>query len=203
MIDLSLIKPSVTIGLHAPKGTGKDTVARSLRDKVFFQQKPSIHLDSFAAPLYRCASALTGLPVERLQDEQVKEVEWEFATAPTPTLVGWSPRRLLEFLGTEVVREQLGVNHWVELMKERLAQRQVGMTVITDVRFGNEAQICDAVIELRREGVDYDDGHISRRRLPAACITETIWLKPRAEIDWQWMAEHIILTAQRAKEQKS
>jgi hypothetical protein len=203
MIDLSLIRPALVIALHAPKGTGKGTVARGLRDKVFNQQRPSLHLDSFALPLYRACSALTNLSVEQLQDETVKEVLWTIDTAPTQSLVGWSPRRLLEFLGTEVVREQLGVNHWVELMKSRLAQRLTGLTVIDDLRFPNETLVADAVIELRREGKEYDDGHVSRQRLPGSYITETIWLKPRAEIDWAWMAEHLIVTAQRAREQKS
>ena len=201
-MDLAGIRHLV-VGLHGPKRTGKDTVAKGLRDKVWFQQKEHAHLDSFAQPLYRCVSALTGLVLEQLQDESAKETLWTISTAPTQSLVGWSPRKLLEFIGTQVVRDQLGANHWVELMKARLANRHTGLTIITDVRFGNEAQICDAVIELRREGVDYDDGHISRRRLPAAYITETLWLKPKAEIDWAWMAEHIILTAQRAKEAKS
>jgi|GEM_PF-6232196 hypothetical protein len=202
MIDLSLLQ-HLTIGFSAPRGTGKDTVANSLAGKVWFQQKHLCYRDKFAAPLYRCVAALTGWAPEQLMDETTKEVVWEPTTAPTQSLIGWSPRKLMQFIGTEVVREQLGVNHWVELMKARLAQRTHGVTLITDVRFVNEAFLADAVIELRREGVEYADDHVTNQRLPAACITETIWLKPRAEIDWEWMAEHIIVTAQRAREQKS
>jgi len=204
MTDLSLIRPSLTIGLHAPKGTGKDTVARGIRDKALpVWQRPFLHLDKFALPLYKACSAITGWSVEQLEDEATKEVVWDSTNAPTQSLVGWSPRKLLEFIGTAVVRDQLGINHWVELMKARLAQRSVGLTIITDVRFVNEASCCDAVIELRREGKDYDDGHVSRQRLPASCITDVIWLKPREEIDWQWMADRIIGMGQWAKEAKS
>jgi hypothetical protein len=202
MIDLSAL-PHTVIALHAPKGTGKGTVARGLRDKAWFQQKDLCHLDSFARPLYQSVSAITGWPVERLQDEALKETEWTIDTAPTQSLVGWSPRSLLEFIGTEVVRDNLGIHHWVELMKARLVTRQHGVTIIDDIRFVNECSCVDAVIELRREGKEYDDGHVSRRRLPASCITKTLWLKPKAEIDWAWMAEHLIVTAQRAREQKS
>jgi hypothetical protein len=199
MIDLALL-PHLTIAFHAPKNTGKDTVARAFRDKVFHQQRSLFHLDKFALPLYKACSALTGWPVEQLEDETTKEVLWTTETAPTQSLVGWSPRTLLEFVGTDVVRDQLGANHWVELMRGRIAQRQRGITVITDCRFVNEAQACDAVIELRRDGVDYDDGHVSRRRLPAGCITATYCLKPREEIDWPWLAEAIIVKAQRNRD---
>lgn len=203
MIDLSLLK-HLTIAFHAPKGTGKDTVAKGLRDKVWPQgQRHLIHLDKFALPLYRTVSALTGLSMEQLEDETTKEVPWTIDTAPTQSLVGWSPRTLMEFIGTDVVRDKLGINHWTELMKARLSTRQHGITIITDCRFLNEAQICDAVIELRRDGKDYDDGHVSRRRLPVHTLDDVIWLKPRAEIDWEWMADRVVFIAQRAKEAKS
>lgn len=208
IIDL----PHLTIGLAAPKGTGKDTTARRLRNPyrhpdgviraapwLNAYQAGAYFTDSFAEPLYRMVAILTGLSVEQLQDEHLKDVVWQFSpdepdiaanlkyapsnftsrhTAPTASLVGWGPRRLLEHLGTEFVRDKIAQDHWVQLMKARLARKSRGITVITDVRFPNEAAICDLVVELRREGKEYGDStsHISKQRLPACFIDLTVTL---------------------------
>lgn len=111
------------IGLTGAAGSGKNTVA----DLLGWRQM------AFAQPLYRMLSAMTGLPVEELQDRSRKE-------AVIPWL-GKSPRQLLQSLGTEWGRDTIGPDVWVNatLMHAKPMLAAGENIVITDVRFDNEA----------------------------------------------------------------
>ena len=120
------------IGLCGAAGSGKNTVAEFLTE---FAQI------AFADPLYECVSTITGLPVDRLKDREVKE-------AVMPHL-GKSPRQLLQTLGTEWGRGTVHPEIWIRIAMERAGRRP--NVVITDVRFDNEAQaIVDAGGEVWR-----------------------------------------------------
>lgn len=110
------------IGLCGAAGAGKDTAASRLVSAHGFVRH------SFAAPLYEAVSAVTGLSVAELQDRSRKEVPIEW--------IGQSPRALLQSLGTDWGRNMVGENLWVDAAIRRIS----GDTVITDVRFDNEAQ---------------------------------------------------------------
>lgn len=118
------------IGLCGAAGAGKNTVAEFLTDSdgcTFMQI-------AFADPLYECVSTITGLPVARLKDRDVKEA-----------VIPWlekSPRQLLQTLGTEWGRGTVHPEIWIRIAMERAGQHlTVGRcVVITDVRFDNEAQ---------------------------------------------------------------
>lgn len=117
------------IGLSGAAGAGKNTVAEFLTDAdgcSFLQL-------AFADPLYECISTITGLPVARLKDRDVKE-------AVVPWL-GKSPRQLLQTLGTEWGRGTVHPEIWIRIAMER-AGRHLAFNgvVVTDVRFDNEAQ---------------------------------------------------------------
>jgi hypothetical protein len=96
---------------------------------------------AFADPLYECVSKITGLPVDRLKDRDVKEtvIPW----------LGKSPRQLLQTLGTEWGRGTIHPEIWIRIAMDR-ASRHANV-VVTDVRFDNEAQaIVDAGGEVWR-----------------------------------------------------
>lgn len=181
MITVDL-KHVFVLGFHAPKGTGKDTTFLGLK---------AIHnthsfRDAFADPIYVAAAALTGLPESFLRDQGNKNRVLGPADTPVKTLHGKTIRWLLEFIGTELVRDKLGSTHWVELMADRLQKTDANkggpvLGIITDVRFPNETALCDLVIELRREGKEYGgpDDHISTRRLDDYLIDATWQLEPR------------------------
>jgi hypothetical protein len=129
------------IGLCGAAGAGKNTVADFLSDSggcTFMQI-------AFADPLYECVSTITGLPVARLKDRELKE-----------TVIPWlekSPRQLLQTLGTEWGRGTVHPEIWIRIAMERASQHMaVGRcVVVTDVRFDNEAQaIVDAGGEVWR-----------------------------------------------------
>lgn len=111
------------IGLCGAAGCGKTTVAEGLRDRHGFK------ILSFADPLYEAVSAITGVPVERLKDRAVKEVELAG--------VGKSPRFLLQTLGTDWGREMVDRDIWVKAAMTRVTGDED--VVIADVRFDNEA----------------------------------------------------------------
>lgn len=118
------------IGLCGVAGAGKNTVAEFLTDSdgcQFLQV-------AFADPLYECVSTITGLPVAKLKNRDVKE-------AVIPWL-GKSPRQMLQSLGTEWGRNTIHDEIWIRIALERAkAELACGRgVVITDVRFDNEAQ---------------------------------------------------------------
>lgn len=110
------------IGLCGAAGSGKSTVA----DRLVKVHGFSHH--SFADPIYRAVSAITGLPVWCLKDRAVKEspIEW----------LGHSPRELLQTLGTEWGRNMIRDDIWVQSALRSIS----GDTVFSDVRFANEAE---------------------------------------------------------------
>ena len=128
------------IGLCGAAGAGKNTVAELLTDS---DGGPFVQL-AFADTLYECVSTITGLPVARLRDRDVKE-------AVIPWL-GKSPRQMLQSMGTEWGRGMIHDQIWVRIAMERAGQHLAfSSVVITDVRFDNEAQaIIDAGGEVWR-----------------------------------------------------
>lgn len=120
------------VGLCGAAGAGKNTVAEFLTE---FTQL------AFADPLYECVSTITGLPVDRLKDRDVKEtvIPW----------LGKSPRQMLQSMGTEWGRDAIHPEIWIRIAMDR-ASRHTNV-VVTDVRFDNEAQaIVDAGGEVWR-----------------------------------------------------
>lgn len=115
------------IGLCGPAGAGKNTVADILVEDYGFQAI------SFADPIYRAVSEITGLPVSHLQDRRYKEkpIGW----------LGSSPRELLQTLGTEWGRKMIHENMWIVVLLNKIGEikEQGGDVVVTDVRFDNEA----------------------------------------------------------------
>jgi len=147
------------IGLCGAAGSGKNTTADILT-KVF-----GVSQISFAGPIYEAVSAITGIPVFRLQDRRTKEepISW----------LGKSPRELLQTLGTEWGRDTVHREIWVR--RAMRAARGYVDAVITDVRFDNEAQAIreagGVVWEVRRMGAGIPGGHSSEAGVSDALIS--------------------------------
>lgn len=151
------------IGITGHAGCGKDTIALYLHEKYH-----KVWIESFAAPLKRACAAAFGIPVENFQDSELKEIN-------SVTWMGLSPRKIAQFVGTEMFRDQihelspvLKDNFWVERM-HRLINGEIltaeGATydqddtiVIPDLRFQNEYRyISDnggLIIHVTRDGSD-------------------------------------------------
>lgn len=110
------------IGLCGAAGAGKGEVARILSLRGYATV-------AFADPLYEAVSAITGLSVAELQDRGRKEnaLDW----------ISYSPRRLLQSLGTDWGRNMIHPEIWVMAAMRRVLPG--GDYCFTDVRFVNEA----------------------------------------------------------------
>lgn len=115
------------IGVCGAAGAGKGEIARILEERGYATL-------SFADPLYDAVSAITGLSVEELKDRSRKE--------NTLGWISYSPRRLLQSLGTEWGREMIHPEIWVMAAFQRMLPG--GDYCIPDVRFANEAEAVHA-----------------------------------------------------------
>jgi hypothetical protein len=125
----------VVIGLLGKKSAGKDTLADNF---------PQLTKLSFAQPLGQMCMQMFMMTKEQLTDPVLKET-------PDPRWFGASPRKIMQFVGTELFRNQLneimpGIdqNVFVHRFKMRANETQ-GDIIVSDVRFQNEA---DAIHEL-------------------------------------------------------
>lgn len=159
----------LVIGITGRKRSGKSTLARQLVQRHGFVEK------SFATPLKEAALALNpivdyglGNPafgVIRLATV-VKRHGWEYAKDHYPEV-----RRTLQRLGTDVVRNRLGANVWVDLAGP---WPQPSPTVLADCRFDNEARRIresgGIVVEVVRPGLETGDGHASEAGISSHLI---------------------------------
>jgi DNA polymerase III delta prime subunit len=146
------------IGLAGPGGVGKSTTAKALSKML---NGMGIHSTNyaFAEPLYEICSLITGIPIETLKAQNFKEKFWTDQDAPIPCLNGWTPRKLLQMVGTECFRNNIHQNFWIELAISKV--KEYDIAVFEDARFTNEYEKCHIVYEVTRDGVDYLQNHAS------------------------------------------
>lgn len=151
------------IGIVGKKGSGKDTSADYLINKYNFIKK------SFADPLKKACKELF-----LLSDEQLYGTEKEM---PDNRWYNCSPRTMLQYVGTDLLRNQLNVimpgldnnifiNHFkLWYNKEKNSNTYI---VIPDVRFLNEVNIIKElngiIIKIERNN-NNDDMHISEKEM--------------------------------------
>jgi hypothetical protein len=139
------------IGISGKAGSGKDTVGEIIQKLCLSNKGPQFEIKKFAGKLKQTASLLTGIPIEKFEDQEFKKTilgsEWGKPTKQNPlnaiepfkdiTFVEMmSVRDLLQKLGTEAMRNGLHTNVWCNaLFSDYTEDKQ---WVITDVRFPNE-----------------------------------------------------------------
>lgn len=138
------------IGLAGKAGCGKDTVAKYLEDTRGYE-----HL-SFAYPIKAALSAMLNINFVYM-DRETKE-------KPIQEL-GVTPRRLMQTLGTEWGRDLIHPDIWIKALEMNIK----GDTVISDVRFPNEAKWIKRhggmLIYIRRPHTDPVEQHSSETGL--------------------------------------
>jgi hypothetical protein len=134
--------------------SGKDTFADRLVSAHGFVRR------AFADPLKDAAAILLGRPRADMNgengfDREAVLPEWGFTT-----------RDFLQRFGTEVMRDNFGQDFWLRHMRSRIAAYQIVAcnTVITDLRFENEAELVrelgGIVVQICRPGC-IRSGHVS------------------------------------------
>lgn len=114
------------IGIHGKAGVGKDLAAAILIGAYGGKRF------AFADPLRTIAAAMFDLDPMDFDTQEKKAIvddRWNM-----------SRRWMLQFVGTELVRQQLSDRHWIKLLhlrRQRLPSRVINH-FITDCRFANE-----------------------------------------------------------------
>jgi hypothetical protein len=113
------------IGICGKAGSGKDTVADYLIKNKGYK------CDILAAPIKRAVMDIFVLDEETVYDRVKRE-------QPLPQWPGWTVRKLLQYVGTELFREHIDNEIWVKSLCMRLDRDQDSNWVIPDVRFPDE-----------------------------------------------------------------
>jgi hypothetical protein len=161
------------IGLSGWARTGKDTVAAHLVENYGFKRM------AFADPMREAllrldpmVDASAGFSV-RVSDV-IEEYGWDgYKESP----YGLEIRTLLQLIGTEVGREMLGADIWVNYALKSINDGD--KVVFADVRFQNEAEAIKSaggkVIRIEREGVGPANDHVSEHDLNQYDFDATIY----------------------------
>lgn len=132
------------IGIIGKMGSGKDTLAKMIQE---IQPEYGWEVKQFSGKLKQVASILTGIDVERFNDQQFKSQQMD------ESWNGMTYREFLQRLGTDAIRNVLHNNVWINaLMSDYkpynhpiesgsgIFVNRFPNWIISDVRFSNEAE---------------------------------------------------------------
>ena len=127
---MAKLRDATLIGLSGVMNAGKDTVA----NLIIAKRPRGLRRYSFATPLKDGVKSMFGWTTDQIEDRQFKEAidpKW-----------GFSPRKAMQLLGTEYGRNLLRDDIWVHAARNfhNDSLNQSKGTIITDVRFENEAE---------------------------------------------------------------
>ena len=152
------------IGFTGKAGAGKDTAESFL---LSFGYKRL----AFADPLKEICRDLFELSEEQLHGS-LKDQEF---TGSSLIKDGITPRKILQFFGTDIVRSQFGEilndsgSFWIRQVSKKIIQEPDKSFVFTDVCFENEAKFIHdlggIVIKIRRPSVEKEDFHESEKSI--------------------------------------
>lgn len=186
------------ISISGRMGAGKDLVGKIIRrlDMINLIEKGNIPVQSvpsalslskgdvfisshwkvrkFAAPLKQVASILTGVPVEKFEDQDFKKSflseEWNVNNKRITV------RSFLQKLGTEAIRDNIHPEAWINALFNSIEPEE--KTIITDTRFTNELDAINKhggiTINVLRNTISSNDEHSSESALDNADFDYTI-----------------------------
>lgn len=129
------------VTLSGCKRSGKDTCFGILKSQ-WETKGYRVAKFAFADALREVCSVVFGFTNEDFEDDTLKE------TAPSAVLgPEWTPRRALQFVGTELFRRQIDPDVWVRVGISRLTKlrTEADIVVVTDARFENEIRALEAL----------------------------------------------------------
>jgi dephospho-CoA kinase len=122
------------IGLIGNKGSGKDTVAEALADRLLIDRWP------LADPIKRAVQIIFNFSDKQLHDPKEKE--------KIDKRYGVSPRHVFQKFGTEIFQydimnripelEKFGRNFWVYRLLDDFGKAPIDNIIVSDIRFPHE-----------------------------------------------------------------
>lgn len=157
------------IGIGGIKKSGKDTTTDYIMSKYVFDNM-QFQKKSFADPLKIACKELFVF-----NDNQVYGTQEEKET-PDPRWFGCTPRKILQYVGTDLLRDQLpmimpelGTDIFVKSFELWYNNQQNRPVILSDVRFQNEVNYINRAggitIRINRPSVETNDMHKSEVEL--------------------------------------
>lgn len=119
-------------------GHGKDTGANMLADVCREKGLSTLRL-AFADPIKELAVHLLGIPKEVSYGTQQDKLDYE--------VYGKSARHWLQWIGTEMGREQIHKDIWVHRFADRALSSGAKVVIGSDCRFRNEMDLMRTLLE--------------------------------------------------------
>ena len=191
-------KAPLVVGVCGNMGCGKDTGVEFFTDNYYTDSVRCTKL-AFADPIREIGKIFGFTPIQ-MSDRTLKETvdeRW-----------GISPRKFMQLVGTEMFRNNLREDVWIQLAKNRIAELSMPYKIeigvprgiygkrriifVTDVRFPNEAaaikDIGGIIVKVTRPGFSKsgENLHPSEKfinEMPCDCIIEN---KADNAQEWQW-----------------
>lgn len=185
------------IGISGYSGAGKDTIGRVIQylncynvgsvpineaihaeHDWWMEEQSGWEIKKFAGKLKQIASILTGISIEKFEDQEFKKTklgpEWSYTkfdyyrgSSTNPREVDMTIRELLQKLGTEGLRTGLHENVWLNALFADYTPES--KWIITDVRFPNEAESIKSrggiIIRVDRPGLKALNDHPSEKSM--------------------------------------
>lgn len=168
------------ITLAGRKQVGKDTSARFIKRALLLNTgAPEVHIVHFADALKKACNVIFGIPLEDMETEDGKQrltqVRWpeddmlqgSYGYWPDPKGRFMTVREVLQFVGTELFRNQMDPDIWLNSVFLKPWDED-DVVIIADARFPNEAKLGREhgllINVLRDTGIE-NDGHASENAL--------------------------------------
>lgn len=135
------------IGISGRAGHGKDTVARLLAGHPAFDGGTT--LKHFAYPIKKIAHILFGFSWKDMNSEEGKK---------KPGAYGLTIREILQKIGTEMFRDLINPEIWVDYMDRKVKESRHPIIMVPDLRFANEEKwvrdMGGIIVKVVRDGGD-------------------------------------------------
>ena len=115
------------VGICGKAGSGKDTIGDYLIKEYGFKKI------SLADPIKRLVKDIFALDDHTVYDRVARE-------EPLERWDGWTVRELLQYIGTELFRENIDSAIWVKSLWYKIQDDKENDYVVSDLRFPNELQ---------------------------------------------------------------
>jgi len=169
------------ITLAGQKQVGKDTSARFIQEALWSNNSfANVYIVHFADALKKACNAIFGIPLEDMETEVGKQkltkVRWPHLNDNPGFTDNWMPdsngafmtvREILQFVGTELFRNQLDPDIWLNSVFMKPWEEDATV-IIADARFPNEAALGrehGLLINVQRDTGIMNDGHKSENAL--------------------------------------